>query len=57
MQSLKYNIILTNQKARKFSVKDFENFDIIYAMDESNYQNILKLAKIMHICKSKTDFK
>lgn len=43
--AFKYNINLKNQKARKFSVIDFENFDIIYAMDESNYQDILKLAK------------
>ena len=43
--AFKYNINLKNQKARKFSVIDCENFDIIYAMDESNYQDILKLAK------------
>ncbi len=43
--AFKYNINLKNQKARKFSVIDFENFDTIYAMDESNYQDILKLAK------------
>mgnify|MGYP003846881441 CR=1 FL=1 len=43
-----------NQKARKFRVTDFENFDTIYAMDESNYQNILKLAKKnAHIAKVK----
>ncbi len=41
----KYNVNLKNQKARKFTISDFENFDTIYAMDESNYQNILKLAK------------
>lgn len=32
------------QKARKFSVQDFENFDYIYAMDGTNYQDILDLA-------------
>jgi protein-tyrosine phosphatase len=41
----KYNVNLKNQKARKFTISDFDNFDTIYAMDESNYQNILKLAK------------
>jgi len=41
----KYGIDLTNQRARKFSVKDFDAFDLIYAMDESNYQNILALAR------------
>ena len=51
---IKYNINLKNQKARKFTVSDFESFDIIYAMDESNYQNIIKLAKNnSHISKVK----
>ena len=36
----KYGIDITNQRARKFTVKDFDTFDYIYAMDESNYQNI-----------------
>ena len=40
----KYGIDITNQKARKFTSKDFENFDTIYAMDESNYQNIKSIA-------------
>ena len=43
----KYGIDLTNQRARKFSVNDFDTFDVIYAMDESNYQNILALARSM----------
>lgn len=30
--------------ARQFTHNDFENFDIIYAMDESNLQNIINLA-------------
>ena len=41
----KYGIDLTSQRARKFSVNDFDAFDLIYAMDESNYQNILALAR------------
>jgi protein-tyrosine phosphatase len=40
-----YDIDITNQRARKFTVKDFDNFDFIYAMDESNYENILMLAR------------
>ena len=36
---------ITNQRARKFNKQDFENFDIIYAMDNSNYQNIIALAE------------
>ncbi|WP_334055528.1 low molecular weight protein-tyrosine-phosphatase [Polaribacter sp. P097] len=41
----KYGIDITNQRARKFTSKDFDEFDFIYAMDESNYQNILSLAR------------
>lgn len=40
-----YGLDITNQKARKFTVDDFDNFDIIYAMDTSNFENILKLAR------------
>lgn len=36
---------ITNQRARKFTRQDFEDFDVIYAMDNSNYQNIIALAK------------
>ncbi|QTE22704.1 low molecular weight protein-tyrosine-phosphatase [Polaribacter cellanae] len=41
----KYGIDITNQRARKFTVKDFDTFDVIYAMDTSNYDNILSLAR------------
>lgn len=41
----KYDFDITNQRARKFTVKDFDEFDFIYAMDQSNYQNIIMLAK------------
>jgi protein-tyrosine phosphatase len=41
----KYDIDITNQRARKFVVEDFDKFDFIYAMDERNYQNILSLAR------------
>lgn len=41
----KYGIDLTYQRARKFTVNDFEKFDKIYAMDEHNYRNILSLAR------------
>jgi protein-tyrosine phosphatase len=39
-----YGIDISNQQARKFTEKDFLNFDVIYAMDKSNYQNIISLA-------------
>ncbi|UMB60613.1 low molecular weight phosphotyrosine protein phosphatase [Lutibacter sp. A80] len=38
-------IDITDQKARKFNVNDFELFDIIYVMDNSNYKNVISLAK------------
>lgn len=41
----KYHIDLTDQRARKFTVKDFDEFDRIYAMDQSNYYNILSLSR------------
>lgn len=31
-------------RARQFSISDFDRFDLIYAMDESNYADIMDLA-------------
>lgn len=39
------NINIGEQRARKLMSSDLESFDLIYAMDSSNYTNILKLAK------------
>lgn len=41
----KYNIDITNQRGRQFSSIDFENFDLIYVMDNSNKENVLTLAE------------
>ena len=41
----KYNINLRNQRARQFSRTDFEKFDLIYAMDKSNYAHLTSLAE------------
>ncbi len=41
----KYGIDITNQRSRQFTTSDFDNFDIIYAMDNSNYDNIIKMAR------------
>jgi len=41
----KYGVHFNDQRARKFVIEDFDEFSLIYAMDESNYQNILKLAR------------
>lgn len=37
-------IDIRDQKSRMFIESDFENFDLILAMDSSNYSNILQLA-------------
>ena len=39
-----HGIDITNQRARQFSASDFKKFDLIYAMDNSNYRNIIALA-------------
>ena len=41
----KNGIDLTDQRARQFSEKDFDDFDKIYAMDTNNYANIISLAR------------
>ncbi len=41
----KYNIDITSQRGRQFSKKDFDDFDIIYVMDNSNRENVLALAE------------
>lgn len=38
-------IDITYQRARKFLVKDFDDFDIIYVMDQSNYKDVIALAR------------
>jgi len=40
----KNGIDITNQRGRKFSTYDFEQFDYIFVMDNSNYRDVLKLA-------------
>lgn len=37
-------IDISKQKARQFTAQDFIDYDYIFAMDGSNYQNILALA-------------
>ncbi|MGB0840172.1 MAG: low molecular weight protein-tyrosine-phosphatase [Chitinophagales bacterium] len=40
----KYGIDLSYQRARQFQASDFENYDVIYAMDSQNYNDILRKA-------------
>lgn len=37
-------IDISAQKARQFTVKDFQRFDYIYVMDKQNLSNVLRLA-------------
>lgn len=41
----KYGIDITHLRGRQFVQKDFTDFDIIYAMDESNFSHIIKMAR------------
>ncbi|MFH6770198.1 low molecular weight protein-tyrosine-phosphatase [Gaetbulibacter aquiaggeris] len=41
----KYGIDISKLKGRQFSVKDFDTFDLIYVMDESNYRNVISIAR------------
>ena len=36
---------ISTQSARQFKVSDFDTFNFIYAMDHSNYTNIISLAR------------
>lgn len=38
------NIDISHQKARKFSIADFDSFDYIYVMDQSNHKDVINLA-------------
>ena len=46
----KYNIDISQQKARKFSTYDFKNFDKIYVMDTSNYRDVIRLCSSENEC-------
>ena len=41
----KYGIDITDQRGRQFKVSDFDEFDLIYVMDTSNYDNVIALAR------------
>jgi len=38
-----HGVDISNQRARKFVVDDFEDFDYIFVMDQSNYNNVMNL--------------
>jgi protein-tyrosine phosphatase len=41
----RYGIDISKQKCRQFRTTDFDDFDLIYVMDKSNYTNIVNLAR------------
>ncbi|WP_417291456.1 low molecular weight protein-tyrosine-phosphatase [Corallibacter sp.] len=41
----KYGIDISNLKGRQFSTEDFDTFDLIYVMDESNFENVIKQSR------------
>jgi protein-tyrosine phosphatase len=40
----KHNLDISKQIGRQFTKSDFDAFDYIYAMDRSNYQDIMRLS-------------
>ncbi|AXT20570.1 low molecular weight phosphotyrosine protein phosphatase [Flavobacteriaceae bacterium AU392] len=40
-----YDIDISFQKGRQFKTSDFDTFDLIYVMDNSNYNNVIALAR------------
>jgi protein-tyrosine phosphatase len=41
----KNGLCIDGQKGRQFKTSDFDEFDYIYVMDNSNYRDVLQLAK------------
>lgn len=41
----KFQIDISQQRCRRFVIEDFDRFDHIFVMDQSNYQDVLELAQ------------
>ena len=41
----KHRLDITDQRGRQFTERDFEDFDLIYVMDNSNKENVLAMAQ------------
>ncbi|WP_303318965.1 low molecular weight protein-tyrosine-phosphatase [Flavivirga abyssicola] len=41
----KYGLDISHLRGRQFKTSDFDSFDLIYVMDESNYRNVIALAR------------
>ena len=46
--AIKNGIDISDQRSRGVLSSDFDEFDIIYAMDESNYNNLIKMSPKQH---------
>lgn len=44
-EMIKHNINISNLRARKFSVRDFDDFDLILTMDYENFTAVKNLAR------------
>ena len=44
-KAIEHGLNISQQKGRQFTATDFDEFDYIFAMDESNRDNILHLAR------------
>jgi len=44
-KAVEHGLNISSQRGRQFTVEDFDAFDYIFAMDTSNHQNILHLAR------------
>lgn len=42
---MKNQVNISDLRARQFNVQDFDEFDIIFAMDQSNFDNIKRLSR------------
>jgi len=40
-----HNLDITDQRGRQFNTSDFDNFDMIFVMDNSNYEDVIALAR------------
>lgn len=43
-KAAQYGLDITDQRARKIRSTDFEEFDLIFAMDNSNHMDLMRLA-------------
>lgn len=43
--ALSHDLSIAALRSRQFTQKDFDEFDLIYVMDKSNYNNVLKLSR------------